>query len=131
MSSGSKGRGKRVRSRVAQAEAFAESFPKSRAAGKGRREVHRPYFSRSGHVVLAELLLSLQKPGGKVLPVWPIPRVANWPSRGAGVLLGTCQPQLKGEAGVWRESWRGTVARERGAVVNLCPMPVAEQHSKR
>ena len=31
---------------------------------------------------------------------------------------------------MWRESWRGTVAGERGAVVNLCPMPDTEEHQR-
>ena len=71
-----------------------------------------PYFSRSGHVVSAELLLSLQQAGGKLPPVWPKPRVAKWPSCGAGALLGTRWPQLKQEAGsvegvlAWDCGWR-------------------------
>lgn len=112
MSWGSKVRGKRARSRGVQAEPFAEYFPKSWAPQKGRQEMCCPYFSRSGHGVLAEPLLSLQQAGGKLPPIWPKSRVAKWPSRGAGALLGTCWPQPKGEAGsvegvlVWDRRWR-------------------------
>lgn len=54
-----------------------------------------PYFSRSGHVVLAESCLLLQQAGGKLPPVWPKPCVAKCHSRGAGA-PGQQPQQLKG-----------------------------------
>lgn len=62
-----------------------------------------PYFSRSGHVVLAGLCLSLSVAGGKLLPR----RVAESPRRGAGAVP------------VRHRRWR--------ALVNLCGMLDAEE----
>lgn len=61
----------------------------------------RPYFSRSGHVVLGELCLS--QAGGKLLPL----RVAESPRRGAGAVP------------VRHRRWR--------ALVNLCRMLDTEE----
>lgn len=73
-----------------QTEPFAAHFAKSRAPGEAGGEIRCPYFSSSGHVVLAELCLSLSQPGGKLLP----PRVAESPRRGAGAVPGAA-PSLE------------------------------------
>lgn len=127
MSWESKVRGTRARF-GAQAEPFAEHFPRSRAPWKGRRETRCPYLSRSGHVVLAELLPSPQQAAGKLPPVWLRTRVTKCPGRGAGALLGACWPQLKGEAGSVGgvSPGVGPSPESRGlSVVNLHLMPGA------
>lgn len=120
---------RRTRARFgAQAEPFAEHFPRSRAPWKGRREMRCPYLSRSGHVVLAELLPSPQESAGKLPPVRPKPRVVKWPGRGAGALLGARRPQLKGEAGSVGGVSLGVGPSPESrdlSVVNLCLIPGA------